>query len=241
MIIIPAIDLIEGKVVRLEQGDYKKVKVYSAHPADIAKQWRDKGAKLLHVVDLDGAKTGQLKNLNAVEKIVSEAGTKIELGGGIRDSNSMKRVFDAGISIAILGTSVLKDKKFSLSSLKKYGGDKIVFSIDTKGPDILREGWLESSKVGIADLIEVFGSNGLKRVIYTDVARDGMLEGPNFEGIKNILRLAKLEVIAAGGISSTEDVKKLKELEKDGLTGAIIGKALYEGKIDLEEAINIAI
>ncbi|NQT23648.1 MAG: 1-(5-phosphoribosyl)-5-[(5-phosphoribosylamino)methylideneamino]imidazole-4-carboxamide isomerase [Candidatus Omnitrophica bacterium] len=240
MIIIPAIDLIEGKVVRLEQGDYKKVKVYSDYPADIAKQWRDKGAKLLHVVDLDGARTGELKNLKSAEKIVREAGIKIELGGGIRDSNSMKRVFDAGISIAVLGTSVLKDREFATSSLKEYSGYKIVFGIDTKGKDVLVEGWFESSGFDVNDLIKDFALMGLKRIIYTDITRDGMMSGPNLKGIKNILSLAELEVIASGGVSDIDDVKRLKELEKDGLIGAIIGKALYEGKIKLDEAIKEA-
>lgn len=238
MQIIPAVDLLDGKVVRLEQGDYNKVKVYSENPLETAERWKNEGAKTLHVVDLDGARDGKPKNLAVVSEIARKTGLGIELGGGIRDFQTIEKAFGIGVSKVILGTTVITKRNFSRKCITKYSGEKIVFSLDARNKQIFTQGWGLDSGYEIGDLIKEFEPIGLKRIIYTDILSDGMMQGPNIEGIKELLKTTNLEIIASGGISSIEDIKKLKELEGQGLKGVIIGKALYEGKIDLGEAIR---
>jgi len=237
MLIIPAIDLLDGKVVRLVQGDYEKVKIYSDDPAAIAVRWEDAGAKLIHVVDLDGAKTGRSQNLKAVEKILAATDADIELGGGIRDMEGIYRALDIGVSYVVLGSAAFKDKKFAEESALKYG-DKIIVGIDVRSGEIALEGWTEGISAPIENHLRQFEQNGIKRIIFTDIHKDGMLEGPNIEALTDVLEKTSMEVIASGGVTRLDDLKALKELEDLGLKGVIIGKALYEGKINLAEAVN---
>jgi phosphoribosylformimino-5-aminoimidazole carboxamide ribotide isomerase len=239
VLIIPAIDLLGGKVVRLSQGDYSKVKVYSEKPEEIAKRWKDEGARLAHVVDLDGARSGKPTNLLSVERIIRAGGLEVELGGGIREFEDTKRAFGIGVSKIVLGTTAISKRNFSRKCLAKYSGEKVIFSIDARNKHIYTQGWGTDSGYALEGIIKEFEGIGLKRIIYTDIARDGMLEGPNIASIKDILKNTNLEIIASGGISGIEDIKKIKALNSDKLVGVIIGKALYEGKIDLAEAIRV--
>ncbi len=240
MLIIPAIDLLDGKVVRLEQGSYQRVKVYSENPIEVARRWKDKGASLIHIVDLDGARDGKPKNLESVEKIIKTIDIEVELGGGIRDFETIEKVFDIGVSKAVLGTAAITKRNFSRKCIAKYSGEKIIFSLDAKNKQVFSEGWGLDSGYALNDLIKEFEPMGLKRMIYTDIMKDGMMTGPNVQGIKDVLKATNLEVIASGGISGIDDIKRLKMLEGDGLKGVIIGKALYEGRIDLAQAIEKA-
>ncbi len=240
MLIIPAIDLLDGKVVRLEQGNYQRVKVYSEDPIEIARRWKDKGAGLIHIVDLDGARDGKPKNLESVGEIIKTIGIDVELGGGIRNFETIEKVFDIGASKAVLGTAAIIKRNFSHKCITKYSGEKIIFSLDAKNKQVFSDGWGLDSGYVLNDLIKEFDSMGLKRIIYTDIMKDGMMTGPNMQGIKDVLKATNLEVIASGGISSIDDIKRLKMLEGDGLEGVIIGKALYEGRIDLAQAIEEA-
>lgn len=239
MQIIPAIDLLDGKVVRLTQGDYGKVKVYSENPVDIAKQWKDKGALCLHVVDLNGAKTGKPSNLKAVKDIINSIDVEVELGGGIRDTQTIEEVIKTGVDRVVLGTAVFKNKDFAKGCVSTFG-EKVIFSIDVRKDAVAVDGWTKITDNSVCDCVKSFESLGLKRIIYTDILRDGMMEGPNIDGLENILKATSMEVVVSGGISTINDIKQLAKFIPEGLTGAIIGKALYEGKIDLAEAINVS-
>jgi len=240
MLVIPAIDLLDGRVVRLEQGSYQKVKVYSESPVEAAKRWEECGAELIHVVDLDGARYGKPKNLKKVEEILNSIKIDIEFGGGIRNKDTVEEIFNIGISKIILGTAAINERHFAQGLIAKYGSDKIIFSLDARSNNVFTKGWELNSGYNLKDLLKIFELSGLKHIIYTDILKDGTLSGPNIEGIRKILNSTNLDLIASGGISSIDDIKMLKELEAEGLKGVIIGKALYEGKIDLKEAIQIA-
>ena len=238
MLVIPAIDIKGGKVVRLTQGESGKETVYSASPVEAAQKWAVSGAELIHVVDLDGALQGEPKNLKAVKEIVKAVKIDIELGGGIRDIGTIERVLDTGVRKVCVGTKAI-DKKFLADISKSSFLDAVVVSIDARDGFLRTKGWVENTGVKATDLVIEAARFGITRVNYTDISRDGMLEGPNIRGLKEILAIAQLEVVASGGVTTIEDVKKLKALGKEGLKGMIIGKALYEGKIDLAEAIKI--
>ena len=238
MLIIPAIDLQDGCVVRLVQGRLNK-KVYSRDPLKTAKHWVKQGAKLLHVVDLDGAMTGEAKNSGYLKDIVKEAGVPVEFGGGVRSIKIIKELLGLGVYRVILGTKAVQDREFLQKSLQKFSG-KIIVSIDTQGTKILTQGWKKQAVGG--DLLEFakeLKKMGLQQIIYTDTTKDGTLKGPNVAEIKKLLKNTGLAIIASGGISSLEDLKKLKNLQKYGLSGVIIGKALYEGKFTLTEALRV--
>jgi len=236
MQIIPAIDIKDGKVVRLTKGDFLKVEVYSEDPAEIAKKWQDAGAELIHLVDLDGARYGTLKNIETVRKLAKSVKVPIEFGGGIRDEESINRILKEGVSYVILGTKAL-DEKFLKSALDKFG-DKIIVSIDSKDETVAIKGWQESGNTNPVKFAREMETSGVSRLIYTDVSKDGTLQGPNFFSIEKILDATNIEVVASGGISSVEDLRRLKSYEKKGLAGVIVGKAIYEGKINLKEAIK---
>lgn len=237
MQIIPAIDIKDRKVVRLAQGAAEDAVVYSGSPEGIAKKWDSFGVGLIHVVDLDGAFEGSPKNLDAVKKIAGAVKARVELGGGIRDAESIKKVLDAGIEKVVIGTRALEEK-FLKDAVERFGG-RIVVGMDVRGDLVYTKGWTEKSDTKIVDFIKLLEDAGVSTINYTDISRDGMLEGPNVEGIKNILKSTKMNVVASGGVSSMDDVKRLARLEKDGLKGIIIGKALYEGKVDLGKAMLI--
>jgi len=237
MKIIPAIDIKHGKVVRLTQGRADLETVYSDSPLEMARHWASYGVGLIHIVDMDGAFEGYPKNLAVVKEIARQIKPKIELGGGMRDEDTIDLVLRAGVDNVVIGTRAL-DKEF-LSRVAKKFGEKIVVAIDARNGVVFTRGWLEKTKTNAVDFAYQLEDYGIKRINYTDIGRDGMLEGPNIEPIERLLEATTLEVVIGGGISSLADIERLKALESKGLAGIIIGKALYEGRIDLKEAIAI--
>lgn len=235
--IIPAIDIKGGKVVRLTQGKAEKQTVYYDSPIEVAKMWVGYGIDLLHVVDLDGAIDGRFDNMPLIKEMVKCVEAKIELGGGLRDEAVIKDAFDAGVEKAVVGTRAI-DTEFLSAIVKKFDG-KIVVSIDARDGIVYTKGWLSNTGIKAVDLAKKMADLGVKTINYTDIARDGMLEGPNIKSLKEMLDAGSAEIVAAGGISTLEDVRRLKALEGEGLKGMIIGKALYEKTIDLKEAVKI--
>jgi len=239
MLIIPAIDIQDGCVVRFVQGKLDK-KIYSRDPLKTAKHWVKQGAKLIHVVDLDGALSGKPKNLEIVKKITRATGVPVQFGGGIRSPELIKTLLNIGIWRIILGTKAIEDKGFLKKVFKKFK-ERIIVSIDAKAGRILTKGWRNSH--GSTDVLK-FGrylkETGFKQVIYTDVLKDGTLKGPNIKAIKSLIKETGLSVIASGGISSMADIYRLKLLEKKGVVGVILGKALYEGKFTLAQALKLS-
>lgn len=240
MKIIPAIDIKDGNVVRLTGGDYENVKIYSDDPKDIARRWHSQGASILHVVDLDGALAGEPKNMDSVVAIVSSVGIPVELGGGLRSLNAINWAFDLGVSKAVLGTKAVEDLDFITSAIRKYG-EKIIVSIDSKDGFVMLEGWTKRSSINAIDMTKRMENLGASTVIYTDISVDGTLRGPNYTRVDNFLTNVNISVIIAGGIASLDDIRKLCALNRKNLTGIIVGKGLYEGTIDLKEAINICL
>jgi phosphoribosylformimino-5-aminoimidazole carboxamide ribotide isomerase len=231
--IIPAIDIIDGKCVRLSQGDYSKKTIYNEDPLEVAKQFEDIGIKRLHLVDLDGAKKGEVVNFKVLDKIANNTDLKIDFGGGIKTNETIQSVFDAGADMATLGSVAVKDPELFYSWIKKYGSRKIMLGADVKGENIAISGWLEETKLNVLDFIEQNMKNGLTQAFCTDVSKDGMMQGPSIELYKKIIgKFPKLIFIASGGVSGIDDVKKLKEINSSGV---IIGKAIYEGKISMDE------
>ena len=239
MIVIPAIDILSGKVARLTRGDFKFEKTYQGTPVDFAKRWEASGAEMIHVVDLDGAKTGVFKNLDLIGKITSSVKAAIELGGGLRDKETIKAALGAGIARVIIGTRAV-DKNFVKEAIEEFGDEKIVAGVDSREGRVSVSGWTETKDITTLDFIKELESIKVKTIIFTDILKDGMLSGPNFEAIEEVLNATDMNVIASGGVSSINDVIELKKLEPKGLVGCIVGKALYEGKIDLREEIREA-
>jgi phosphoribosylformimino-5-aminoimidazole carboxamide ribotide isomerase len=238
--VIPAIDIKDGNVVRLTRGDYKQATLYSNNPADIARMWHSQGASILHVVDLDGALTGQPKNMGSVTSIVKSVDIPVELGGGLRNMEAIDQAFNAGVAKVILGTKVAEDMKFIKNAIEKYG-ERVVISIDSKDGFVAIQGWTKTSSVNAVDMARMVKDLGVSSIIYTDVTADGTLHGPNFVSLDNFLNNVDMPVTAAGGIASIDDIKKLCTLDRSNLTGVIVGKALYEGKVNLAEAIKICL
>jgi len=235
MLIIPAIDIKDGCVVRFVQGRLDK-KVYSRDPLKTAKHWVKQGARILHIVDLDGAFTGTPKNLDMVKAIVKNVFVPIQFGGGIRKIETIRQLLDMGIQRVALGTKAVSDKDFLKKAFSKFK-DKIIVSVDAKNSHVLIKGWQSGYKSTDAlTFASTLKNMGFKQIIYTDTLKDGTLSGPNIKTIKLLLKKTGLKLIASGGISSLDDIYKLKKLEKLGLVGVIIGKALYEGKFSLSEA-----
>ena len=237
MIIIPAIDIRKGKVVRLIQGDYRHETVYSDSPIEVAKRWDSYGAKLIHIVDLDGALLGEVKNLNLVEDIVKKVKAKVELGGGIRSYETIKRVLDAGVDKVVLGTMALNE--VFLIGLSVELRERVVVSIDAKEGFVRTKGWLFKSKLKVMSLAKRLESFGVRTINYTDISKDGMLEGPNLQAIEDLVDATRISIVASGGVSTLDDIRTLKKIGGEKLTGVIIGKALYAGRIDLAEAIKV--
>lgn len=238
MLIIPAIDLINGQCVRLEQGDYHKKTVYSSDPLEMARKFEAAGAELLHLVDLDGAKAGSPQNLDIITKVAKSINIPIELGGGIRDLETVRQVLDAGVERVILGTVVLKKPAWLSTALAEYG-ERIVIGIDARNGMVAVEGWLETTNQSALELALEMKELGVKEIIYTDISRDGMLSGPNLAELRTMSK-AGVKLVASGGVTSIDDVKQLRELETIGVYAAIVGKALYTGDLDLAEAIKVA-
>lgn len=242
MLILPAIDLRGGQVVRLLKGEYEQETVYSKNPADIAMNWEIGGAKLIHIVDLEGARDGQVKNAEAIQSIVKNTSIKTELGGGLRDLETITYVIEKlGVSRAILGSVLLEKPELATQASLKYP-DRIVLGIDARGGLVATRGWRETSSVKATDLVKEFAALPLAGVIYTDIARDGTLEGPNLDATAEMAEVSPFPVIASGGIGCLDDIKAVakmaKGLKKGTISGIIVGKALYEKKFTVEEAIQ---
>lgn len=235
MIAIPAIDIRGGRVVRLAQGRFSDETVYGESPVDVAKRWEACGAGMIHVVDLDGAREGAPKNLGLARQIAQAVRAKVELGGGIRDEAAIASAIDAGVSSVVIGTRAL-DERFLEGALRRFG-DKIVVGIDASEGIVVTEGWVHKTKATALELARKVESLGVRTIIYTDVSKDGMLGGPNIGSLKELVSATKMDVVLAGGISSVDDIRRLKGLGLGNLAGVIIGKALYEGRVDLGEAI----
>lgn len=231
--LIPAIDIIDGKCVRLSQGDYNTKKVYGECPADMAKRFEDVGIKRLHVVDLDGAKASHIVNYKALESIASKTNLIIDFGGGLKTDDDLRIAFESGASMVTGGSIAVKNPNVFEGWLKKYGGDKIILGADVKERKIAVSGWIENTDVDLFEFLKDYISKGVSKVICTDIAKDGMLKGPSIELYKDILKEhPTLHLIASGGVSSMEDIKALDEA---GVPAVIFGKAIYEGRIKVEE------
>ena len=236
MLIFPAIDLYDKKAVRLFKGDYNQMTVYSENPLEVAKGFKAAGAEYIHMVDLEGAKDGTTPNFDIVASVAKESGLKVEIGGGIRNEETVKKYIDAGVMRVILGTAALNDREFLESVCKKYG-DKIAVGADLKDGQVAVKGWLETSKVSGMDFLAEMESLGVKTAICTDISRDGAMRGTNRELYKELSEKFSMDIVASGGVSTLDDIKALREMN---LYGAIVGKAIYTGDIDLREAIEVA-
>ena len=236
MLVIPAIDLKDGKCVRLLQGRKEDATVYSDDPAATARKWESLGAKLIHIVDLDGAFSGRQKNIESIIAIRKSVRAGLELGGGIRDMDRIEKLIALGINRVILGTVAVERPELVAEASKKFPGN-IIVGIDAKDGMVAVKGWVEVSAVAAKELAKKMEQLGAAGIIYTDISRDGMLTGPNIEATREIVEAVKIPVIASGGVSSIDDIKRLMDIK--GLWGAITGKAIYTGKLDLKEAITL--
>ena len=236
MLVIPSIDIKNGKCVRLTQGNFDQEKIYSDNPIEVAKSWQRKGAKLIHLVDLDGAKNGVLSNIEAIRDILQAVTIPLQVGGGIRDQQSVGKLLSLGVSRVILGTVVFEDEDLFKKLVNQYSS-QIIVSLDVKNGVLMKNGWLESTDKNLIEAAKYLERLGVKRFIYTDVIKDGTLSSPNYGAIESLLENIYVPLIVAGGISSITDIQKLKDL---GVEGVIVGKALYEGRIKLEELTNVS-
>lgn len=231
--IIPAIDLIEGKCVRLSQGDYGKKTIYNEDPLEVAKQFEDIGITRLHLVDLDGAKKGEVVNLKVLETIASKTKLIIDFGGGIKTDDTINSIFNAGAQIATIGSIAVKQPEVFQNWLQKFGAEKILLGADVKGENITISGWLEETKLNVIDFLKQNIEKGLNQAFCTDVDKDGMLQGPSIELYKKIiLAFPELRFIASGGVTTMKDIYLLEQITCNGV---IIGKAIYEGRITMNE------
>ena len=238
MIIFPAIDIKEGNVVRLAQGKFDEVTEYSGSPIAMAKLWEGKGAQWLHVVDLDGARTGRMQNVETILNIKKSVNIKIQIGGGIREKDDIRKLIDNGVDRVILGTKAMEEPQI----IESFPPEKIAVSIDCSKGKVTTRGWTSMSDIDAYILVDALvNDHGLKNLIYTDIKCDGTLMGPNLEALEKLLETVNISVIASGGIANIEDVKKLLLLSKKRphLIGAITGRAIYEGKLDLQEALTL--
>lgn len=233
MKIFPAIDLKDNKVVRLHQGDYDAVTVYSDHPAEIAAEFSRKGAENLHVVDLDGARDGELSNFAAVSTIVRQGGLFVQVGGGIRDESRIRKYLELGVGRVILGTVAVEDFAFLERMVRTYG-EKIAVGVDARDEKIAVRGWLETTAVDSVEFCKKLAAAGVKTIIYTDIAKDGAMGGTNLAVYERLKREVNCDIIASGGVSALSDISALKAM---GTYGAIVGKALYQGALTLEEVL----
>lgn len=236
MLLIPAIDLKGGQCVRLVQGKADRAKVYSSDPGEVARRWQDEGARFLHVVDLDGAFSGEAKNLPALKRILEAVTIPIEFGGGVRSLGIIAKLLTLSVGRVILGTAAIENKGLVQKAIQRFGSERIVVGIDAQGGKVAVRGWKKKTAVTALSLAKRMKAKGVRRVIYTDIARDGMLSGPNLPALKEMAKESGLTVIASGGISTLKDIQKVAAL---GVEGMIIGKALYEGKFTLREAMRL--
>ncbi|AXI07962.1 1-(5-phosphoribosyl)-5-[(5-phosphoribosylamino)methylideneamino]imidazole-4-carboxamide isomerase [Oceanobacillus sp. 143] len=234
MILFPAIDIRGGKCVRLIQGDYNKEKVYSNAPIDVARDWENKGAEYVHIVDLDGAKSGESINQSLIKEIAANTKIPVQVGGGIRSLSVIEAYISSGVERVIIGTAAINDEEFLRKAVAQYGS-KIAVSIDARNGFVATDGWTETSTVKALNLVKLLEDIGVETIVYTDILKDGMLQGPNFDELQTINEATSINVIASGGVSSKEDIAKLTS---QNLYGAIIGKALYDGTIEFTELLE---
>ena len=238
MIIIPAVDLKEGRCVRLSQGRMDQESVYSEHPVEMAERWVSKGAERLHVVDLNGAVTGKPFHRSLIKEMVRSVHIPIEVGGGIRDLATIEDYLSSGVSWVILGTAAFQNRALIEGACRRFP-ERVILGIDAKRGRVAIQGWNEVVSLEAVELVKQVEGIGLSAIIFTDIERDGMGTGLNFESTKNLTRSTSIPVIASGGVSRIEDIEQLMGLEADGVVGVIVGRALYTGQVDLEEAIRL--
>lgn len=236
MRLIPAIDIIDGKCVRLSKGDYNTKKVYNKNPLEVAKAFEDHGLKYLHLVDLDGAKSQHMVNHQVLEKICTYTNLKVDYGGGLKSEEDLKLAFESGASQVTVGSIAIKEPKKFKHWLHQYGSEKIILGADCKDRKVASSGWLETSDKDVIEFIQEYEREGVQYVICTDIAKDGMLRGPSINLYQDIINHTQVKLIASGGIHNTADLIRLREM---GCEAAIIGKAIYEGKIKLNELIQL--
>jgi phosphoribosylformimino-5-aminoimidazole carboxamide ribotide isomerase len=237
MEVIPAIDLLKGQCVRLYQGDYDQSEVFNSDPVAVARQWVEEGATRLHLVDLDGARAGHSVNLAAIAAIVQAVTVPVEVGGGLRDRQSVAKLLSTGVRWSILGTVAVEQPELVAQLCREFPG-QIIVGIDARNGKVATKGWLETSEVLATELAERMAQLGAAAIIYTDIHRDGTLQGPNLEALRELAAVVAIPVIASGGVSSVTDLLSLLALEPQGVTGAIVGKAIYTGDVSLKEAIR---
>lgn len=234
MILFPAIDIRGGKCVRLIQGDYSQEIIYNDSPTAMAKEWEKQGAAYIHVVDLDGAKTGDSLNKEAIRAIAGSVSIPVQVGGGVRSMDIIDAHIAAGVSRVIIGTAAIQNQQFLKEAVTKYG-DQIAVSIDARNGFVATDGWTKTSDVKAVELLKELAEIGVRTVVYTDILKDGMMQGPNFTELEMMDRASNIDIIASGGVTTEEDIGQLRELN---LYGAIIGKALYEGKLSLVKLLE---
>lgn len=239
MLLIPAIDLKGGQCVRLRQGRMNDATVFSDDPASVAKRWADEGAERIHVVDLDGAFKGSPVNLKVVEEIVAAVDVPVQIGGGIRDEETVQRYLNSGVQYVIIGTKAVNTPHF-LHDLCLEFPRHIIVSLDAKDGRVALNGWAKVTSHDVVETAVHCERDGVEAIIYTDISRDGMMQGFNAESTSALARALKTPVLASGGVSSLDDIRRLKEIENDGVAGAVIGRALYEGGLDFKEAVRLA-
>ena len=232
MRIIPAIDIIDGKCVRLSKGDYETKKIYNENPVEVAKEFEDFGIQYLHLVDLDGAKAKKIINQKVIENIAKNTNLIVDFGGGIRSEEDLQKAFDSGAKKVTLGSIAVVNPELCLAWLEKFGAEKLILGADCLDRKIKTSGWLENSETDVVDFIKEYQKKGFKEVVCTDISKDGMLQGPSTALYQEIIGNSTIELVASGGISNIEDVQKMKKI---GCAGTIIGKAIYEGRISLED------
>ena len=237
MEVIPAIDLLAGRCVRLYQGDYDQVQTFGENPVEVARQWQEEGATYLHVVDLDGAKAGQPVNLAAIKAIARAIDIPVQVGGGLRDRASLVSLLNLGVRRIILGTIAVEQPELVTQLCQEFP-DQIVVGIDARAGKVATRGWIETSEVLATELAQRMEIAGAAAIIYTDIYRDGTMQGPNLEALRELAGAIEIPIIASGGVSSVRDLLSLLSLEPLGVTGAIVGKALYTGEVSLKEAIR---
>ncbi|MEL6496229.1 MAG: 1-(5-phosphoribosyl)-5-[(5-phosphoribosylamino)methylideneamino]imidazole-4-carboxamide isomerase [Cyanobacteria bacterium J06623_7] len=237
MEVIPAIDLLDGKCVRLYQGDYDQASIFNDNPVEVARQWASEGATRLHVVDLDGAKEGKSVNLAVIEAIAKAIDIPVQVGGGLRDRPGVKRLLETGVQRAILGTVAVEKPELVTELCRDYP-QQIVVGIDARNGMVATRGWLETSEVAATDLAKRMAQEGAAAIIYTDIHRDGTLTGPNMPALRELAESIEIPVIASGGVSSLTDLLSMLSLESIGVTGVIVGRAIYTGDVSLKEAVR---
>jgi phosphoribosylformimino-5-aminoimidazole carboxamide ribotide isomerase len=237
MLLIPAIDLKDGHCVRLRQGDMQSATVFSEDPVAMARQWVAQGAKRLHIVDLNGAKSGKPVNEPVIRRIVAAVGEEVpvQLGGGLRDLDLIERYIDDGVRYVVIGTAAVKNPGFLQDACSAFGGH-VVVALDAKGGKVATDGWSKLTGHDVVDLAKKFEDYGVDAILYTDIGRDGMMSGVNIEATVELARAVKIPVIASGGVSSMADIEKLCAVESDGVEGVILGRSLYEGTLDFKTA-----